>query len=117
MYSAWVPTPAELERWHRAGEFSGAVVQGPLPFDLALAADATEKKRMGGSVPGAADKLLFPNLLSGNLTVTALMCAAACRFGGILCGAACPVVFMSRADTATARLNSIALALAQGLPG
>ena len=109
---------AELQRRHQAGEIPGAVVEGPLSFDLAVAPDASEKKRVGGSVPGAADVLLFPNLLSGNLTVTALMCAAACRFGGILCGAACPEVFMSRADTATTRLNSLALALAlaQGLP-
>ena len=107
----------ELERRHWAGEFPGAVVEGPLSFGLALAADAAEKKRRCGSVAGAADVLLFPNLLSANLTVKAIMYTAACRFGGILCGAACPVVFMSRADTATARLNSIALALAQGLPG
>ena len=33
------------------------------------------------------------------------------RFGGVLCGAACPVVFMSRADTTATRLNSLALSL------
>jgi hypothetical protein len=57
------------------------------------------------------DPMLFPNLLSANLTVKAIMYTAACRFGGVLCGAACPVVFMSRVDTATTRLNSLALAL------
>jgi phosphotransacetylase len=45
------------------------------------------------------------------LTVKAIMYTAPCRFGGILCGARCPVVFMSRADTTETRLNSLALAL------
>jgi phosphotransacetylase len=102
---------AELQRRSEAGEFAGCVVQGPLSFDLAYAADAADKKRLGGLVCGAADVMLFPNLLAANLTVKAIMYTADCRFGGVLCGAACPVVFMSRADTTATRLNSLALAL------
>ncbi|MEK6257060.1 MAG: phosphate acyltransferase [Planctomycetota bacterium] len=102
---------AELTRRNRAGEFPGGVVQGPLSFDLAYATDAGEKKRIEGSVVGAADAMLFPDLLSANLTVKAIMYTADCRFGGVLCGTACPVVFMSRADTTTTRLNSLALTL------
>jgi hypothetical protein len=34
-----------------------------------------------------------------------------CRFRGVLCGAACPVVFMSWADDTPTRLRSLALAL------
>lgn len=102
---------AELTRRNAAGEFPGGLVQGPLSFDLAYAADAGEKKRIEGSVVGAADAMLFPDLLSANLTVKAMMYTAGCRFGGILSGTACPVVFMSRADTTTTRLNSLALTL------
>ena len=102
---------AELTRRNGAGEFPGGVVQGPLSFDLAYATDAGEKKRIEGSVVGAADAMLFPDLLSANLTVKAIMYTADCRFGGVLCGTACPVVFMSRADTTTTRLNSLALTL------
>ena len=102
---------AELARRNGAGEFSGGVVQGPLSFDLAYATDAGEKKRIEGSVVGAADAMLFPDLLSANLTVKAIMYTADCRFGGVLCGTACPVVFMSRADTTMTRLNSLALSL------
>jgi phosphotransacetylase len=46
-------------------------------------------------VSGAADILLFPNLVSANLTVKAIMYTADCRFGGVLCGATVPVVVMS----------------------
>lgn len=103
---------AELQRQCAAGDLPGCRVQGPLSFDLAYAADAGEKKRVGGEVVGAADVLLFPNLLAANLTVKAIMYTAPCRFGGVLCGTASPVVFMSRADRVETRLNSMALALA-----
>jgi phosphotransacetylase len=102
---------ADLQHRSAAGEFRGCVIQGPLSFDLAYAADAADKKRIGGPVVGAADVFLFPNLLAANLTVKAIMYTADCRFGGVLCGAACPVVFMSRADSTSTRLNSLAVAL------
>jgi phosphotransacetylase len=101
----------ELTRRGAGGDFAGCAVQGPLSFDLAYAADAGEKKKLQGGVVGAADAMLFPDLLSANLTVKAIMYTADCRFGGVLCGTAAPVVFMSRADTAATRLNSLALAL------
>jgi phosphotransacetylase len=101
-----------LQERNEAGEFPDCVVQGPLSFDLAYAADAAEKKRLAGAVVGAADVMLFPDLLSANITVKAVMYTANCRFGGVLCGTSAPVVFMSRADTLETRLNSLALALA-----
>jgi phosphotransacetylase len=55
--------------------------------------------------------MLFPDLLSANLTVKGIMYTADCRFGGILRGTSAPVVFMSRADTTQTRINSLALAL------
>lgn len=103
---------AELQRRNEAGEFPGCVVQGPLSFDLAYAADAGEKKRIGGPVVGAADAMVFPDLASANLTVKAIMYTADCRFGGVLKGTTHPVVFMSRADSAETRINSLAMALA-----
>jgi phosphotransacetylase len=92
-------------------EFGNCVVEGPLSFDLAYAAEAGARKQVGGRVVGAADIMLFPNLLSANLTVKAIMYTADCRFGGVLRGTAAPVVFMSRADTTETRLNSLALTL------
>lgn len=102
---------AELALWNSTGRIKGCVVQGPMSFDLAYASDAGEKKRIEGAVVGAADGMLFPNLLAANLTVKAIMYTTDCHFGGVLCGAACPVVFMSRADSTETRLNSLALTL------
>jgi phosphotransacetylase len=102
---------AEIQRRGEAGQWPGCVVQGPLSFDLAYAPEAGQRKGVAGPVAGAADVMLFPDLTSANLTVKAIMCTADCRFGGVLRGAACPVVFMSRADSTETRLRSLALAL------
>jgi phosphotransacetylase len=113
------PTPAmpetldatELQRLNQSGTIPECVVRGPLSFDLAFDADAAARKKLQDPAFGVADVMLFPNLLSANLTVKAIMYTSDCRYGGMLCGAACPVVFMSRADTTATRLNSMALAL------
>jgi phosphotransacetylase len=102
---------AELQRRGQAGDLPGCLVHGPLSFDLAYAAAAGVRKGLAGPVTGAADVMLFPDLTSANLTVKAIMYTSDCRFGGVLCGAACPVVFMSRADDTPTRLRSLALAL------
>jgi phosphotransacetylase len=102
---------AELARRNQQGEFPDCLIAGPLSFDLAYAPEAGNRKQIEGSVVGAADILLFPNLLSANLTVKAIMYTADCRFGGVLNGTTAPVVFMSRADSVTTRLNSLALSL------
>jgi phosphate butyryltransferase len=101
----------ELTRRNKSGEFADCLIQGPLSFDLAYAADAGAKKRIEGSVVGAADVLIFPDLLSANLTVKAIMYTADCRFGGVLRGTSAPVVFMSRADSTQTRLHSLAMTL------
>lgn len=101
----------EIVRRHESGDIAGCLVQGPLSFDLAFTAEAGDRKRIAGPVVGAADIMIFPNLLAANLTLKAIMYTAACRYGGVLCGTRCPVVFMSRADNVETRLNSLALAL------
>lgn len=114
------PTPAmpdtleaeDLARRGSEGAFGDCVVQGPLSFDLAYSTTAAERKHIEGNVVGGADAMLFPNLLAANLTVKGIMYAADCRFGGVLCGTGCPIVFMSRADDVATRLHSLALALA-----
>jgi phosphate butyryltransferase len=102
---------AQLVQRNQEGELADCLIEGPLSFDLAYAADAGAKKGVESSVVGAADIMLFPNLLSANLTVKAIMYTADCEFGGVLRGTSAPVVFMSRADTTETRLNSLALTL------
>jgi phosphotransacetylase len=110
-----MPETVEAEEMVRAVDADATLecdAAGPLSFDLAYAADAGEKKKIGGTVVGAADVMLFPNLLSANLTVKAIMYTADCRFGGVLTGLKTPCVFMSRADSIETRLCSLAFAAA-----
>lgn len=102
---------AKLVQQGSEGQFGDCLIQGPLSFDLAYAADAGVKKGIEGDVTGAADAMVFPNLLAANLTVKGIMYTAECQFGGILCGTTSPVVFMSRADSVQTRMNSLAYAL------
>jgi phosphotransacetylase len=95
------------------GQQSPALIEGPLSFDLAYSSAAGRKKRLDGQAVGAADAMVFPNLLSANLTVKAMMYSAECRFGGVLAGTTNPVVFMSRADDVPTRIRSLAFALAR----
>ena len=102
---------AALVQRSQTGEFGECSLQGPLSFDVAYAIEAGTKKGIQGEVTGAADAMVFPNLLAANLTVKGIMYTANCQFGGILSGTTAPVVFMSRADTVSTRLNSLAYAL------
>lgn len=101
----------QLVQQAQSGAFGQCLVQGPLSFDLAYASEAGQRKGVGGIVTGAADAMVFPDLLSANLTVKGIMYTANCRFGGVLRGTSSPVVFMSRADHVETRLNSLAYAL------
>lgn len=101
----------QLVKEAATGAFGECIVQGPLSFDLAYASEAGDRKQIAGDVTGAADAMVFPDLLSANLTVKGIMYTANCRFGGVLRGTTSPVVFMSRADSVETRLNSLAYAI------
>jgi len=87
----------------------GCVVQGPLAVDNAVSSEAAAAKGIGGPVAGRADILLVPSVLVGNIFAKGIMYFARCRFGGAVAGTARPVMFLSRADTAETKLNTIAL--------
>ena len=87
----------------------GCIVQGPLAVDNAVSSKAAEAKGIAGPVAGAADILLVPSVLVGNIFAKGIMYFANCRFGGIVAGTTRPVMFLSRSDTHEAKMNTIAL--------
>ncbi|ADG67331.1 Phosphate butyryltransferase [Planctopirus limnophila DSM 3776] len=105
----------ELCEMGQQGAFSDCVIEGPLSFDMAMDAQANSRKQLDRQIVGNADAMLFPSLQAANLTVKAIMYTAHCRFGGMLMGTTHPVVFMSRADETSTRLNSLALAISYAL--
>jgi len=90
-------------------QIQGAAVDGPLSLDLALSPEACRLKGVGGPVAGKADILLAPDLESGNILGKALVLLARFPAGGIVVGALCPIVLLSRCDSARERLNSLIL--------
>ena len=102
---------AEIVNRFKAGELKGCVVDGPLALDLALSTFAVEAKGYPNtSVAGNADVLIVPEIVSGNVLGKSLIYLAKYRCGGIITGAKVPIVLLSRSDTSTTKLDSIALA-------
>lgn len=94
----------------RAGEFPGALIDGPLGFDNAISKEAAAIKGVDGPVAGDADVLLVPNLESGNFLFKQMVHFMDAIAAGIVMGAAAPIILTSRADPPEARLAAAAIA-------
>ena len=92
------------------GAFSPAVVAGPLAFDCVVSREASAIKGLSGPVPGDADIVLVPEIVSGNAVAKALEFGAGATLAWIVLGARVPIVLTSRADSVKTRLHSAALA-------
>lgn len=84
-------------------------VDGPVALDLAISKEACAHKKYNSEVGGNADILLVPYYEVGNAMGKALTYFAHAKSAGIIMGAKCPIVLVSRADTAETKLLSIAL--------
>jgi len=94
------------------GRFGRCVVEGPLALDVALSAEAADKKGIPSKIAGQTDIFLGPNITATNFMVKALMSIGGAKGGGLVLGATAPIVLLSRSDAPDTRLNSIALGLA-----
>ncbi len=100
---------AQLAAMWKRKQITGCVVDGPLGFDNAVDARAAKVKHVEGEVAGNADILLVPDIHSGNFLGKSMDYCAHYTIGGIVLGARSPIVIVSRADEAKAKLASIAL--------
>jgi phosphate butyryltransferase len=101
---------AVLAKMAERGQISGGDVDGPLAMDNAVNLGAARTKGLKGFVAGSADVLVAPNLEAGNMIVKQLTFMAHAEAGGIVLGAAAPVILTSRADDERVRLGSCAIA-------
>ncbi len=99
----------KLEEMNKNGEIAGCVVGGPFALDNAVSLEAAKHKGIEHKVAGDADVLLMPYIEAGNILYKALVFLAGADNAGVIVGAKAPVVLTSRADSDTAKLNSIAL--------
>ncbi len=93
------------------GQITGGIIDGPLAFDNAISADAARTKGIQSAVAGDPDILVVPDLVSGNILAKQLEYLAGAMGSGVVLGARVPIALTSRADGATARLASAALAV------
>ncbi|MCX7694963.1 MAG: phosphate butyryltransferase [Caloramator sp.] len=100
---------AALSKMNHRGQIKDCIIDGPLALDNAISIEAAKHKGIVSPVAGQADILLVPNIESGNILGKSLTYFAKAKSAGVIMGAKCPIVLVSRADTHEAKLNSIAL--------
>ncbi len=103
-----MPETVLWEQLAREG-IQGADVIGPVAVDGAMDPAAAEIKKMTGPVAGQANVLVTPDIASGNIFAKGFMYMTDAEVGGLIAGAAAPVVMLSRSDTPRTKLNSLAL--------
>jgi len=102
---------AELAKMAAAGNFGDVILEGPIAMDVALSAQAAERKGIASRIAGDVDIILVPNITAGNGIIKVLMFLANARVGGVVIGAKVPIILLSRADSPEEKLNSIALSI------
>jgi phosphate acetyltransferase len=79
-------------------------------MDNAIDPEAARIKGIVSPVAGLANVLIVPDLDAGNMLAKSLSFLGGAFAAGVVLGARVPIVLTSRADTASARLASCALA-------
>ncbi len=102
----------KIVEMNKNGEIKDAIIEGPFGFDVAVSRESAEHKKIKSEIAGDVDFLLMPNISAGNIWAKGLIYFAKTKAAGIVMGASRPVVMLSRADDAEAKLNSISLGVA-----
>ncbi len=101
---------AELAAWAREN-IEGADFAGPLALDLIFSEKSRDIKGLQGDpVAGQADGIIVPEIVSGNTLFKAMVYMTGACSGGLVVGGKVPILLTSRADSAAARMASVALA-------
>lgn len=95
---------------NKAGEFSGALIEGPLALDCAISPSALKHKGIQSEVNGDADMFLVPSIEVGNVLGKAMVYFAGGAMAGIVLGAKVPIVLTSRNDPPRSKLMALAMA-------
>jgi len=102
---------AILTKMNNRGQIKGCIIDGPLALDNAISEEAAKIKGIESPVAGKADILLFPGIESANITAKATLYFSNFRLAHATMGAKAPVLIPSRAESADAKLLTIALSV------
>lgn len=101
-----------LKEDNARGEFSDAIIEGPISLDLSLSKDIATEKDYLSPVAGEADVLLVPDIVSGNLLGKSMMTFGQGKMAGLVLGATVPIIITSRGSTTEEKMNSLMIACA-----
>ena len=93
-----------------AGEFPGAIVEGPLALDGAVSAAALKHKGISSQINGDVDLFLVPSIEVGNVLLKSMVYFAGATMAGIVLGAQVPIVLTSRSDTPRSKFMALTMA-------
>lgn len=99
-----------LTEMSRAGEFPGAVVEGPLALDGAVSAAALKHKGIVSRINGDVDLFLVPTIEVGNVLGKSMVYLAGATMAGLVLGAQVPIVMTSRNDTPRSKFMALTMA-------
>lgn len=102
---------AALSKMAQRGQITGAIVEGPLAFDIAVSIEAARIKGITSLLPERPDILIVPNMEAGNMLYKQLVYLAKAECAGIVLGTTVPIILTSRADSEKCRVASCALAV------
>ncbi|MBQ0038131.1 MAG: hypothetical protein KBS74_05605 [Clostridiales bacterium] len=110
VYNEKMPSTVSATEITKRG-IPGCVVSGPLALDGAISMESVKHKSIKDPVAGQADILLVPFIEIGNSLYKSVTYIAGKTMASSICGATCPVVITSRADTPDSKYYSILLAV------
>lgn len=99
-----------LAEMSQAGEFPGAIVEGPLALDGAVSAVALKHKGIASQINGDVDLFLVPTIEVGNVLGKSMVYFAGATMAGIVLGAQVPIVLTSRNDTPRSKFMALTMA-------
>lgn len=99
-----------LTEMNQAGQFPGAIVEGPLALDGAVSAVALKHKGITSRINGDVDLLLVPTIEVGNVLGKSMVYFAGATMAGIVLGAQVPIVMTSRNDTSRSKFMALTMA-------
>lgn len=102
---------AALAMMSQRGQLKGCLVDGPFALNNAVSEEAARHIGLKSPVAGAADILLVPEIVTGNVLYKTMVCFGRVQSAGVIVGARVPIILTSRADSWEAKLNSIAVAV------
>jgi len=107
----------QIKQMNLNGEITGCIIESPISYDLAMVKEAAEIKGYKSPVAGAADILVVPNIVAGNILIKCLSFTGGAETCGVILGAKVPLIITSRSSPVKDKFMAIVMACLIGNVG